>query len=50
MKTETERVPLPGHEEEYLVAFGVFHQLHCLVRLPPACPQDAQTNKAWNRT
>ncbi|KAK1751709.1 hypothetical protein QBC47DRAFT_433713 [Echria macrotheca] len=30
MKNETERVPIPGYENEYVVGLDVFHQLHCL--------------------
>lgn len=27
-------LPIPGDEENYAVSLSVFHQLHCLVRLP----------------
>ncbi|GAW23803.1 hypothetical protein ANO14919_133800 [Xylariales sp. No.14919] len=27
---ETERLPVPGREDEYLVTLDVFHQMHCL--------------------
>jgi len=36
MKNKTERVPVPGYENDYWVGLDVIHQLHCLNMIPKA--------------
>jgi hypothetical protein len=31
LETKSERIAIPGLENEYMVGLDVFHQLHCLV-------------------